>query len=177
VRVNPPLRGRSDVEAVREGLVDGTIDAIASDHAPHSLEEKQVEFDAAPPGMTGVETLLPVTLSYLVKPGFVSLDRAVELMTADPANILGIRAGSLEVGVPADVVAFDPDLGWTPARDWFKSKSKNSPFVGRPLTGRARLTIVRGEVVFEEQRTGAEADGRDAQEEDRDGARELSLLA
>ncbi len=176
MRVNPPLRNAADVEAVREGLADGTIDAIASDHAPHSLEEKQVEFDAAPPGMTGVETLLSVTLTHLVRPGFVTLERAVELMTTDPANILGIRAGSLEVGAPADVVAFDDNLDWIPEKDWFRSKSANSPFIGRPLRGRAVLTMVRGEVAFEEERKATEAGERDAQEENGGGSRELPLL-
>ncbi len=177
VRVNPPLRSREDVDAVREGLADGTIDAIASDHAPHSLEEKQVEFDAAPPGMIGVETLLPVTLTHLVRPGFVTLERAVELMTADPANILGIRAGSLEVGAPADVVAFDPGVEWTPEKEWFRSRSKNSPFIGRVLSGRAVLTMVRGEVVFEDERKTATTGERDAHEENGSGSRELPLLA
>lgn len=177
VRVNPPLRSRSDVDAIRDGLADGTIDAIASDHAPHSLEEKQVEFDAAPPGMTGVETLLPVTMTYLVQPGFVTLERAVELMTADPANILGIIAGSLEVGAPADVVAFDADRGWTPTKEWFRSKSGNSPFIGRALRGRALFTMVRGEVVFEEEERNAGAGDRNAHEENGSGPRELTLLA
>lgn len=176
VRVNPPLRSASDVAAVRQGLADGTIDAIASDHAPHSIEEKQVEFDAAPPGMIGVETLLPITITHLVEPGYVTLERAVELMTADPANILGIRAGSLEVGAPADVTVFDPKLGFTVTREWFRSKSKNSPFIGREMRGRALLTIVRGEVVFEEERGTAAPDEREAHEEGERGSRELSLL-
>jgi len=177
LRVNPPLRGEDDVEAIREGLADGTIDAIASDHAPHSLEEKQVEFDAAPPGMTGVETLLPVTLKYLVEPGHVTLDRALELMTTDPANILGIRAGTLEAGAPADIVVFDPDRGWIPTREWFRSKSRNSPFIGRELKGAAVLTMVRGEVVFKNEEPTAPASEGGAGEESERRAGEIPLHA
>jgi dihydroorotase len=165
------------VDAIREGLADGTIDAIASDHAPHSLEEKQVEFDAAPPGMIGVETLLPVTLTHLVEPGHVTLDRAVELMTVDPANILGLRAGSLAVGSPADVAVVDPAERWTVEEGWFLSKSKNSPWIGRELSGRARLTLVRGEVAFEEERGSTSPGEREAHEESERSSRELSLHA
>ncbi|MFH1689115.1 MAG: dihydroorotase [Candidatus Eisenbacteria bacterium] len=150
LRVNPPLRSAADVAAIKAGLADGTIDAIASDHAPHSLEEKQVEFDAAPPGMIGLETLLPLTLSELVQPGTITLERAIELMSTDPASILGIPHGSLAVGAPADVTVFDPDWAWEVTEDWFVSKSKNSPFTGRKIRGRVTHTVSRGEVVFEE---------------------------
>jgi dihydroorotase len=150
LRVNPPLRTASDIAAIKAGLADGTIDAIASDHAPHSLEEKQVEFDAAPPGMIGLETLLPLTLTELVQPGTITLERAIELMSTDPASILGIPHGSLAVGAPADVTVFDPDWVWKITGDWFVSKSKNSPFTGRVVRGRVTHTVSRGEVVFEE---------------------------
>jgi len=150
LRVNPPLRSASDVAAIKIGLADGTIDAIASDHAPHSLEEKQVEFDAAPPGMIGTETLLPLTLTQLVQPGTIALERAIELMSTDPASILGIPHGSLAVGAPADVTVFDPDWAWEIAGNWFVSKSANSPFIGRKVRGRVTHTVSRGEVVFEE---------------------------
>jgi dihydroorotase len=150
LRVNPPLRTASDIAAIKTGLADGTIDAIASDHAPHSLEEKQVEFDAAPPGMIGLETLLPLTLTELVQPGTITLERAIELMSTDPASILGIPHGSLAVGAPADVTVFDPDWVWKITGDWFVSKSKNSPFTGRVVRGRVTHTVSRGEVVFEE---------------------------
>ncbi|MFH1501781.1 MAG: dihydroorotase [Candidatus Eisenbacteria bacterium] len=150
LRVNPPLRTASDIAAIKAGLADGTIDAIASDHAPHSLEEKQVEFDAAPPGMIGLETLLPLTLTELVQPGTITLERAIELMSTDPASILGIPHGSLAVGAPADVTVFDPDWAWKITGDWFVSKSKNSPFTGRVVRGRVTHTVSRGEVVFEE---------------------------
>ena len=161
MRVNPPLRSAADVAAVKEGLADGTIDAIASDHAPHALEEKQVEFDAAAPGMIGLETPLPLTLTQLVQPGTITLERAIELMSTDPATILGIPHGSLEVGSPADVTVFDPEWSWQVERDWFRSRSRNSPFVGRRVKGRVVLTVSRGEVVFEETHLG----GGDAHEE------------
>jgi dihydroorotase len=149
-KVAPPLRSAADVIACREGLADGTIDAVASDHAPHSLEEKQVEFDAAPPGMIGLETLLPVTLTHLVHSGVMTLSSALGLLTSGPARALDIPGGTLEVGAKADIVVFDPDAEWTVGADWFRSKSKNSPYVGRTLNGRVRMTISRGRIVFEE---------------------------
>jgi len=150
LRVSPPLRTASDVAAIKVGLADGTIDAIASDHAPHSLEEKQVEFDAAPPGMIGLETLLPLTLTQLVQPGTVTLERAIELLSTDPASILGIEHGSLAPGALADVTIFDTDWAWEISESWFLSKSRNSPFTGRTVRGRVTHTISRGEIVFEE---------------------------
>ena len=150
MRVNPPLRTARDVDAIREGLADGTIDAIASDHAPHSLEEKQVEFDAAPPGMVGLETLLPLTLTHLVKTGVVTMQRAVELTSRGPASILGLPGGCIEKGAPADVTVVDTDILWTVTEEWLRSKSKNSPYLGHELTGRAVMTFSRGEIVFED---------------------------
>jgi dihydroorotase len=148
MRVNPPLRSADDVAAVRRGIADGTIDVIASDHAPHSLEEKQVEFDAAPPGVIGVETLLSVTLTALVETGVLALARAIELMTSAPARILEIPAGSLDVGAPADVCVFDPAATWEVGPDDFLSKSRNSPWIGRRVTGRVMATIAKGEPAF-----------------------------
>ncbi|MEA3409774.1 MAG: dihydroorotase, partial [Candidatus Eisenbacteria bacterium] len=171
LRVNPPLRSASDVAAIKVGLADGTIDAIASDHAPHSLEEKQVEFDAAPPGMIGLETLLPLTLTQLVQPGTITLERAIELMSTDPASILGLPHGSLAVGAPADVAVIDPDWTWEITADWFVSKSKNSPFTGRKVQGRVTHTISRGEIVFEE----TALDKGDAREESERESDELSV--
>jgi dihydroorotase len=175
-RVNPPLRSATDVAAIKVGLADGTIDAIASDHAPHSLEEKQVEFDAAPPGMIGVETLLPLTLTHLVQSGTITLERAIELLTTDPAKILGIPAGSLEIGAQADVVVFDPEWAWEVTRDWFRSKSKNSPFIGRTLKGRVILTVAKGEIVFRDEEPTGVHHG-DAQEEGEPEPRELPVHA
>jgi dihydroorotase len=175
-RVNPPLRSAADVAAIKVGLADGTIDAIASDHAPHSLEEKQVEFDAAPPGMIGVETLLPLTLTNLVQSGTITLERAIELLTTDPANILGIPAGSLEIGAAADVVVFDPEWAWEITRDWFRSKSRNSPFIGQTVKGRVILTVAKGEVVFRDEESTGFDDG-DAHEEGEPEPRELPVHA
>jgi len=152
LRVNPPLRGEADVAAIVRGISDGTIDAIASDHAPHSIEEKQVEFDAAPPGMIGLETLLPLTTTHLVRKGAIDLPRAVELLSTRPASILGIEAGTLAPGAPGDVAVIDPDWTWKLSGDWIRSKSKNSPFVGATLLGRVVLTLSRGEIAFEEER-------------------------
>jgi dihydroorotase len=159
VRVNPPLRSAADVEAVRKGLQDGTIDAIASDHAPHTHEAKEVEFDAAPPGMIGLETLLPVTLTHLVEEGVVDLTRALSLLTTGPAGVLGLQVGRLDVGAPADVCVIDPSSTWTVEAGWFRSKSKNSPWVGRELTGRAVTTICRGEIVSADDRNAGGSAG------------------
>jgi dihydroorotase len=175
-RVNPPLRSAADVAAIKVGIADGTIDAIASDHAPHSLEEKQVEFDAAPPGMIGVETLLPLTLTNLVQSGTITLERAIELLTTDPAKILGISAGSLEVGATADVVVFDPEWAWEVTKDWFRSKSRNSPFIGRTVKGRAILTVAKGEIAFRDEEAIGFHDG-DAHAEDERGREELAVHA
>jgi dihydroorotase len=175
-RVNPPLRSAADVAAIKVGLADGTIDAIASDHAPHSLEEKQVEFDAAPPGMIGVETLLPLTLTNLVRSGTITLERAIELLTTDPAKILGIPAGSLEVGAQADVVVFDPEWTWVIKKDWFRSKSRNSPFIGRTVKGRVILTVAKGEIVFQDEE-GTRLDHGDAHEEVEAESRERPVHA
>jgi dihydroorotase len=150
MRVNPPLRSAGDLKAIREGLRDGTIDVVASDHAPHSLEEKQVEFDAAPPGMIGMETLLPLTITHMVDTGILSLGKAIALMTVKPARALGITAGTLATGAAADVVVFDPEGRVEVTGDWFRSLSKNSPFVGSTLSGRVLMTIHDGQVVFEE---------------------------
>jgi dihydroorotase len=172
MRVNPPLRSAQDVEAIHEGLADGTIDVMASDHAPHSLEEKQVEFDAAPPGAIGLETLLPVTITHLVAPGTITLSRAIELLSVNPARILGLRGGTLADGAPADVAVFDPGRRWRVAEDWFRSKSRNSPFIGHVLTGKVVLTIRDGETAFREE--AHDCDGECSA--DRDGARERGEL-
>jgi dihydroorotase len=166
-KMAPPLRTKADVDAVRAGLADGTIDAIASDHAPHSLEEKQVEFDAAPPGVIGIETMLPVTLTHLVEPGSIALGRAIELLSANPARILGLPGGSLAVGAPADVTVFDPGERQRITEDWFLSKSRNSPFIGHTLIGRVRVTIRGGEIVYREVSHGG-GDGNAQRQEARE---------
>ena len=147
LRINPPIRGEEDREALFAGLKDGTIDCIASDHAPHAPQEKQVEFDQAPPGAIGLETTFAVLITTLVRPGRANLAEVLSLITHRPARVLGIAAGTLDRGAPADFALFDPDEEWVVARDGFHSKSNNSPFIGRTLFGRVKHTVVDGELV------------------------------
>lgn len=146
-KMNPPLRAAADVAAVREGLADGTIDAIATDHAPHHLDEKNVEFNVALNGVVGLETALPLTLR-LVDEGVLSLNEAIMRLTAGPARALNIPRGTLEVGRPADVTIIDPDLKWTVEKEKLLSKSKNTPFAGWKMKGAAVCTLVGGKVVW-----------------------------
>ena len=148
LRVNPPIRTQRDVEAVIEGLVDGTIDCIASDHAPHAEEEKDVEFDQAPPGMIGLETTLGLIKTRLVDKGFLSWADAIAKMTYNPARILGLPGGTLEIGKAADITVIDPEKKWTVKKDGFRSKSKNSPFIGWKLSGKVEHTILGGRIVY-----------------------------
>jgi dihydroorotase len=145
-KVNPPLRTRADIEAVREGLADGTIDAIATDHAPHAPETKEQPLDQAPPGMLGLETALGVSLAHLDMP----LVDVVAALSWNPAAIAGVaheHGRPVMVGEPANLVVFDPDATWQvqPAR--LASKSRNTPYVGVDLRGRVRHTLLRGESV------------------------------
>ncbi|MDT8440778.1 MAG: dihydroorotase [Desulfuromonadales bacterium] len=146
-KMNPPLRSEQDRLAICAGLADGTIDAIATDHAPHHLDEKNVEFNIAMNGIVGLETALPLTLQ-LVRDGVIDLTRAIELLTSGPARCLGLPVGRLEVGAAADITLIDPEQQWTVAADQLHSKSKNSPFVGWSLQGGAVCTIVGGRVAF-----------------------------
>ena len=148
LRVNPPLRTEEDREAVIEGLVDGTIDCIASDHAPHSVEEKDCEFDLAPPGMIGLETTLGLVKTYLIDKGYLSWADAIRKMTANPARILSLEGGTLAEGSPADIAILDPDKKWTVKEKDFRSMSRNSPFIGYRLSGRAHMTMLGGRIVF-----------------------------
>ncbi len=150
-KVNPPLRSRGDVEALLEGLQDGTIDAIATDHAPHAIEEKLVEFDRAPFGVIGLETLLGVVFTVLVLPGHLSEVQAIRKLTVNPSRILGIPRGTLSPGAEADIVIIDPQREWTVTPEGLASKSKNSPFLGWRLRGKAVTTIVGGEIVYSDQ--------------------------
>jgi dihydroorotase len=147
-KCNPPLRGAADVEALREALADGTIDAIATDHAPHSSIDKDVEYDQAAFGMIGLETALALVLG-LVRDGVLSLAQAVDRLATAPARILALPGGKLEEGGPADVTVIDPEARWTVDPAAFVSRGRNSPFAGRSLVGRASLTIVGGTVAFE----------------------------
>lgn len=146
-KLSPPLRGESDRLAVIEGLKDGTIDAIASDHAPQDQDSKRVPFTMAEFGGTGLETLLPVTLD-LVHDGVLSLVEALRLVTCTPAAILGLSAGRLKTGASADLVLFDPDHAWVVDAKLARSKSKNSPFDGRLVRGMVTRTVVDGRTVF-----------------------------
>lgn len=146
-KVNPPLRTADDVAAVKEGLADGTIDVIATDHAPHAIEEKETEFAIAPSGMVGLETALGLVMTELVAHGVISLASAIEKMTAAPARILGLDSGTLQVGKVADVTVIDPAAKYAVDPSKFHSKSKNTPLAGKELVGAAALTIVNGKIV------------------------------
>jgi len=150
-KVNPPLRTKKDVEAIIEGLKDGTIDIIATDHAPHHPDEKNVEFALAANGMVGFETALPLSITYLVKPGHLTMEQLVEKMCVNPSKILGLNKGSLEVGSSADLTIIDMDEEFIVNIDKFSSKSKNSPFNGFKLQGTVYYTIVNGNVVVREK--------------------------
>jgi len=150
-RVNPPLRTRGDVEGIIEGLKDGTIDAIATDHAPHAAEEKAQELEKAPSGMVGLETSLAVTLTYLYHTGILPLSDIIRKMTMNPACILRIPKGRLAVGAEADLVLFDPDEEWVVEPDKFRSKARNTPFAGHRLKGKVKYTIAGGEVIYQEE--------------------------
>ena len=149
-RVNPPLRTRRDVEAVIEGLIDGTIDAIVTDHAPHSAEEKNRSLTEAPSGMVGLETSLGLALTYLYHTGKVSMEKLMMLMSLNPAQILGLEAGVLREGAAADIVVFDANEVWTVDPGQFKSKARNTPFTGMKLRGKVKYTVSRGAVVYED---------------------------
>ena len=151
LKVNPPLRSAEDRQALREALGEGTIDAVATDHAPRAAEEKEVEFDAAGPGTIGLETALAVTLTELVRPGLVSLERAIEALSTAPARIIGAsdHGGPIEAGRPANLVVFDPEAEWTVGPP-FASMSENSAFLGRTLHGRVVHTLLRGDFAVQD---------------------------
>ncbi len=147
-KMNPPLRELADVEAIRVGLEDGTIDAIATDHAPHHYETKDRDFDEAPFGVVGLETALGLGISELVTPGLLTLPQLIRRMSTDPARIFHLPGGTLQPGMPADLCIFDPEARWVVEPDRFYSKSRNTPFAGRWLQGRVEGTFVGGERVF-----------------------------
>lgn len=148
-KVNPPLRSDADIKAIRRGLRDGVIDAIATDHAPHSVLEKDVEFEYAANGMIGLETAFSLSLK-LVQEGTLTWPELVGKMSINPAKILHLPKGTLAAGADADVTVIDPIKTWTVDADTFRSKSRNSPFKGWSLTGKAILTIVNGEIKYRE---------------------------
>jgi len=148
-KMNPPLRGREHVEAVIAGLGDGTIDAIASDHAPHAKEKKMQDIDRAPFGIVGLETSLGLVATMLIERGLLDWPSAVRKMSLAPAQILGIDRGTLGIGAAADVTIIDPQARWTVDPAEFRSKSANTPFAGWKLTGRADAVIVGGKIKFQ----------------------------
>lgn len=147
-KMNPPLRGEEDVEAITEGLADGTIDCIITDHAPHHIDEKNLEFEFAANGIVGLETSLALSITYLVKTGRMTLGEVLKRMTYNPSRILNLNLGEIAVGKIADLTIFDPDEIWTVDISKFRSKSKNSPYDGYTLSGKAHMTIVGGEVMY-----------------------------
>lgn len=148
-KMNPPLRTAADVEGVRGGLADGTLDTIATDHAPHHYDEKEAAFADAPNGIVGLETAVGVVLTEVVAKGVIDLPTMIERMSSGPARAFGLPGGTLEVGSVADVTVIDPKAKWTVEPAEFRSKSRNTPFRGWELEGRPVMTIVGGRVVFE----------------------------
>ncbi len=146
-KMNPPLRTQKDLEAIRAGLSDGTIDIIATDHAPHAREEKEQEFSAAPFGVVGLETALSLTM-MLVEDGVLTLEQAISKFTHQPAKLLGIEKGQIKIGMDADLVIFDPEEWWLVDPAQFRSKGRNTPFAGWKLKGRVIMTLVKGAPVF-----------------------------
>lgn len=146
-KVNPPLRTQEDVDALRQGLSDGTIDAVATDHAPHHLDDKWVEYDYAASGISGLETSVSLIIDKLVRPGVISWMRMAEVMSLNPARILGVPGGSLEEGAMADITVIDPEYEYSVNPREFKSKGKNTPFEGWRLGGAAFAAVVGGRIV------------------------------
>ncbi|MCC6968531.1 MAG: dihydroorotase [Nitrospira sp.] len=155
-KMNPPLRTSEDVQAIKDGLRDGTIDVIATDHAPHATQEKQQEFTEAPFGIVGLETALSLTLA-LVEEGVLTLESAIDKLATAPAKAFSLNAGTLAVGAPADVAIVDPNLEWEVDPSRFRSKSRNTPFAGWKVKGRVTTTIVSGRIVYELDRPGRPA--------------------
>jgi len=153
-KVNPPLRSEADRLAVVAGFADGTLDVLATDHAPHHYDEKEQAFEDAPFGLVGLETALGLVFTELVLPGLISLPVMIERMSTAPARGFGLPGGSLAPGSPADVVAFDPEAEWVVTPAEFLSKSRNTPFAGRRLRGRVLLTFVGGDLVWDRSPPG-----------------------
>jgi dihydroorotase len=146
-KMNPPLRTAADVETIRDAVRDGTIDLVATDHAPHHYDEKEREFADAPNGIVGLETALAVVVTWLVKPGIIDLRTLIERMSVSPARTFNLPGGSLRRGSVADVTVFDPQREWTVDPSKFVSKGRNSPYAGQTLHGVVMCTIVGGKIV------------------------------
>jgi dihydroorotase len=151
-KMNPPLREAEDVAALQQGLKDGTIDLLVTDHAPHHYDEKEREFADAPNGIVGLETALGVNVTYLLGPGILTVPALVERMSCLPAKVFHLPGGTLAKGNPADVTVFDPTEQWVVDPSQFKSKGRNTPYGARSLRGRVRCTIVGGRIVFQQAR-------------------------
>ena len=149
-RVNPPLRTAQDVKGIIAGLKDGTIDVIATDHAPHSAEEKARPLTRAPSGMIGLETSLAITLTELYHTKKMELPAIIRRMTTNPSDILHLPKGRMSLGVDADLTIFDPDEAWVIDPEQFASKARNTPFAGRTVKGKVKYTIVKGEVIYQD---------------------------
>jgi len=147
-KMNPPLRSAADVEALQQAVRDGTIDVIATDHAPHHYDEKEREFADAPNGIVGLETAFAVNVTWLVGAGIIDLPTLVEKMSCAPARIFRLAGGTLRRGNVADITVFDPDAGWTVDPSRFRSKGRNTPYAGKALKGRVHLTIVDGSIIY-----------------------------
>ena len=147
-KVNPPLRTKEDIASLKEALVDNTIDVIATDHAPHTTEEKERDYEEAPFGIIGLETALGLVLRELVKKKVLSLMQAIAKLTVNPARLLGIDRGEIREGIKANITIFDPDKVWLVKEEEFLSQSRNSPFLGWKLPGKVEWTIVGGKVIY-----------------------------
>src|SRR4029079_8984522 len=153
-KMNPPLRELADRDAMIAGIADGTVDVIATDHAPHHYDEKNVEFDRAPFGIVGLETCVPLTFDRLLHAGHITLPRMIDLLSTNPARVLREPGGTLSAGATADITILAPDLKVTIAAKSLRSKSKNTPFDGWELRGGVAATIVGGRTVYSNPATG-----------------------
>jgi dihydroorotase len=154
-KMNPPLRESSDIEALKEAIADGTITVLATDHAPHSAEEKALPFEEAPFGIIGLETALALYVKALIEPGVIGWPRLIAMMTVEPARLCGLEAqglGSLKVGGPGDLTVIDPALEWTITPEEMRGRSRNTPFYGWKVKGRTVAAVVGGEVRMERSR-------------------------
>ena len=149
-KMNPPLRTEKDRLAVIEGLKDGTIDCIVTDHAPHHIDEKDIEFSLANNGIIGFETAFAVGYTYLVKPGYLTLSELTEKMTVNPSKILKLGRGTLNTGMPADLMLADLNASFVYTKEEILSKDTNSPYIGNTLDGRVKLTITGGKITYDE---------------------------
>ena len=159
-KMNPPLRSERDRQATIEAIADGTVDCFVTDHAPHTIEDKRQPFDQAPFGIVGLETAFGLTVTGLVRPGVITLERAIELWTEAPRRVFGLPEVKIEAGFPADLVLLEPEAEWSVDPERFFSKGRNTPFAGRRLQGRVRATWCAGELTYDAATTAAVEVGR-----------------